>query len=131
MRRRSGDRLRVEVERNLELDMLDIRGSIAGPFRFHVLGLKRAAPARKRSTERVAIAKLNRQLIEKSGLMHAADPTNPTTHAQSEKISAYFTASAATIAPAEMAITVQNRKMPRDPVGGFADARRIAASAVG
>ena len=51
--------------------------------------------------------------------------------AQSEKLSRYFIAIDATIAPAEIAITVQNRKMPRDAVGGFADAGRIAASAIG
>src|ERR1700682_3992972 len=83
MRRGPGDRLRVEIERDLEPDMLDVRRSIAGPFRFDVLGLKRAAPTRKRCRERVAIAKVNRHLIKKSRLMHGADPMNRRRRAQS------------------------------------------------
>jgi hypothetical protein len=63
--------------------------------------------------------------------MHGADPTNRRRRAQSEKLSRFFIAIDATIAPAEIAITVQNRKMPRDAVGGFADARGMATSAAG
>ena len=85
MPRGAGDSLRIEIERDFELDMLDVRGAIARPFRFHVLGLKRAAPAREHSSERIAIAKVNRQLIEKSRLVHGRDPTNRTAPAQSSR----------------------------------------------
>jgi hypothetical protein len=50
--------------------------------------------------------------------MHGADPTNRRRRAQSEKLSRYFIAIDATIAPAERAITVQNREMPPDLGGG-------------
>src|SRR4029077_6761235 len=85
MCRRSRNSLRIEIERDLELDMLDIRGAIARPFRFDMVGLKRAAPTRERGAERLAIAKVNRQLIEKSRLMHGADPMNRGRRAQSGK----------------------------------------------
>src|SRR5260370_16424994 len=78
MPRGAGDSLGIEIERDFELDMLDVRGAIARPFRFHMIGLKRATPARERGIECVAIAKVNRQLIEKSRLVHCRDPTNRT-----------------------------------------------------
>jgi len=47
-----------------------------------MIGLKRAAPTRESGAERVAVAKVNRQLIEKSRLVHGADPMNRDTRAQ-------------------------------------------------
>jgi hypothetical protein len=70
MRRGARDFLRVEVERDLELNMVDVGGAVARPFRLDVLGLKRAASAGEGDSEGLAIAKVHRELIEKARLVH-------------------------------------------------------------
>src|SRR5580704_4009226 len=70
MGRGTRDFLRVEVERDLELDMINVGGAVARPFRLDVLGLKRAASAGEGDSEGLAIAKVHRELIEKARLVH-------------------------------------------------------------
>ena len=76
MGRGAGDFFRVEVERDLELDMTDVGGAIARPFCLDVLRLKRAASTGESDGKGLAIAKLLCQLIEKSRLMHGRDVMN-------------------------------------------------------
>src|SRR5271163_2648572 len=65
--------------------MLDVGGAISRPFRLDVLRLKRAASTCERDREGLVIAKLHRQLIEKSRLMHGRDVMNRSRAAQSGK----------------------------------------------
>ena len=87
MRRCAGNLFRVEVERDLELDMLDVGGAIARPFCLDVLRLKRAASAGEGDGKGLAIAKVHRQLIEKSRLVHGRDVMNRDGRAQTGKFS--------------------------------------------
>src|ERR1700729_1423331 len=80
------DFFRVEVERDLELDMTDVGGAVARPFCLDVLRLKRAASTGERDGKGLAIAKLLCQLIEKSRLMHGRDVMNRGGAAQTGKI---------------------------------------------
>src|SRR3984885_7772617 len=70
MRRGARDFLRVEVERDLELNMVDVGVAVARPFRLDVLRLKRAASAGEGDSEGLAIAEVQRKLIEKARLVH-------------------------------------------------------------
>src|SRR5579864_8138435 len=45
MRRGTGDASRIEVERDLQLDVFDIDHAVAWPFRFDIVGLKWPADA--------------------------------------------------------------------------------------
>ncbi len=85
MRRGAGDFFRVEVERDFELDMIDVGGAVARPFCLDVLRLKRAASTGERDGEGLAIAKVHRQLIEKSRLVHGGDVMNRGSRAQTGK----------------------------------------------
>src|SRR5579862_7492579 len=63
MGRGAGNLFRVEVERDLELDMTDVGGAVARPLRLDVRRLKRAAPTGERDGKGLAVAKLLCQLI--------------------------------------------------------------------
>src|SRR5579862_2186478 len=63
MGRGAGNLFRVEVERDLELDMTDVGGAVARPFCLDVRRLKRAAPTGERDGKGLAVAKLLCQLI--------------------------------------------------------------------
>jgi len=85
MGRGPGDFFRIEVERDLELDMTDVGGAVARPFWLDVLRLKRAPSTGESDGKGLAVAKLLCQLIEKSRLMHGRDVMNRRVHAQSGK----------------------------------------------
>jgi hypothetical protein len=87
MGRGAGNLFRVEVERDFELDMFDVGGAIARPFCLDVLRLERAASTGEGNSKGLAIAKLHRQLIEKSRLVHGADVTNGSGGVQTRKFS--------------------------------------------
>ena len=63
MGRGAGNLFRVEVERDLELDMTDVGGAVARPFCLDVRRLKRAASTGERDSKGLAVAKLLCQLI--------------------------------------------------------------------
>ena len=88
MRRGAGDFLRVEVERDFQLDVADVDVAIARPLRLDVLRLKRVPSTSEGDGERLVVAKLHRQLIEKSRLMHGRDVMNRGTIAQTGKLKA-------------------------------------------
>src|SRR6266436_4657474 len=96
----AGDFFRIEVERDFDLDVTDIGGAIARPFRLDVLRLKRAASTREGDRERLVVAQLHCQLIQKSRLMHAGDVTNRDARAQSRNAGAARPAPAAGVTPA-------------------------------
>ena len=83
MRRRARNLFRVEVERDFELDVTDIRGAIPRPLRLDMLRLKRATPTRERDGKRLTVAQIDCQLIEKSRLMHGRNVMNRRRPAQS------------------------------------------------
>src|SRR6266404_36612 len=85
MRRCPRNLLRVEIERDFQLDMTDVGGAIARPFCLDVLRLKRAASTCERDCKRLRVAKLHCQLIEKSRLMHGRNVMNRSCAAQSGK----------------------------------------------
>ena len=87
MGRGAGDFLRVEVERHFQLDVVDVGGAVARPFGLDMLRLKRAASTGEGDSERLAIAKVHCELIEKSRLMHGRDVTNRDARAQTPKFS--------------------------------------------
>jgi hypothetical protein len=53
--------------------MVDVGGAVARPSGLDMLRLKRAASAGEGDGEGLAIAKVDRELIEKSGLVHGRD----------------------------------------------------------
>ena len=88
MRRGAGDFFRVEIERDFKLDVTDVGGAVARPFRIDMWRLKRAPPTSKRDGKRLAIAQLQRQLIEKSRLMHGRNVMNRGPATQSRRSNA-------------------------------------------
>ena len=100
MRRGAGDFFRIEVERDFELDVLDVGIAVARPFRLDVLRLKRAASAGESDGEGLVIAKLHGQLIEKSRLVHGRDVMNRVARTQTGKSSEEIECGAARPAPA-------------------------------
>ena len=70
MRCGAGDRLRSEIERDLELDMPDVCDPVARPLRLDVRGLERAAFARQLRAEGITVADFGGEMIEETRLVH-------------------------------------------------------------
>ena len=84
MRGGAGDTARLEVERDLQLDVLDIDDAVARPLRFDVVGLKRPPDAVGERAEGGFIGEVicHRETIEKARLMHDRNVGEPSHLAQ-------------------------------------------------
>jgi hypothetical protein len=72
MRRGSRDSTRFEIERNLQLDVLDIDDAVPGPFGFDIVGLKRPSDTiGERSGDGFVMKVIgDRENIKRARLMH-------------------------------------------------------------